>query len=161
MKQYLLTLLLIASASLIFSQNSIDKVLRKYRNDEGVAHFNFAGNINSLLEKNVTLKTKIDACDVLVFNQNDNISKEDLTKLKAAIGSDKLEEYMNIKDKRGKFTLYVKTGKADAYSKVFSIIHYESKVIYFTLDGSIHINELTNLNLNFLGPDVFEKFLKP
>jgi hypothetical protein len=148
------------STTFILSQNSIDKVLRKYRNDEGVAHFNFAGNIHRILEQNADIKTKIDACDVIVFSNKENIATSDLTKLKAAIASDKMEEYMNIKDKRGKFTLYVKSSKTDAYSKVFSIVQYEDKTIYFTLDGSIYINELTKLNMDFIGTDALNKFLK-
>jgi hypothetical protein len=141
------------------TQNNVDKVLRKYRNDEGVASFNFAGNLTRFLGEDKTLKTRIETCDVLVFNSPQNISVSDLNKIKAAIVTDRYDELMNIKDKKGKLTVHaISTG--DILSKVFAQVSAEGKNIYFTLTGKIFFEELGKLNLDFSGGEQFKGLFK-
>lgn len=51
MKRNIVTTLLLLITGLLFSQNAIEKVLRKYKNDEGVISLNFTGDLSKVFEK--------------------------------------------------------------------------------------------------------------
>lgn len=71
MEKYIFIAVLLMSTSLLFSQNAIKKVLRKYKNDDGVISLNFTGDLSKFLKNECgDLKTKIESCEVLIFEVN-------------------------------------------------------------------------------------------
>lgn len=159
MKKNILTCLLVLTTLLMYSQNSIEKVLRKYKNDEGVISLNFAGDLSKFLKNECgDLKTKIESCEVLVFEGKSGVSTEDKTKLKSALASDKYETLMNVKDKKGKINIQA-ISNGESLKKVFAEVTAEGKQIYLVFTGKLYFEELSKLNLNFEGGDVFKGFL--
>lgn len=159
MKSQFIFAMLFLFVSVCFGQNSIETVLRKYKNDDGVISLNFTGDLSKLIKNECgDLKTKIESCEVLVFDAKESISAEDKTKLRAALQKDKYEALMNVKDKRGKINVQaISTG--ETLKKVFAEVSTEGKQIYLIFTGKLYFDELSKLNLNFEGGDVFKDFL--
>jgi hypothetical protein len=159
MKSQFIFAMLFLFGSACFGQNSIETVLRKYKNDDGVISLNFTGDLSKLIKNECgDLKTKIESCEVLVFDAKESISAEDKAKLRAALQKDKYEALMNVKDKRGKINLQaISTG--ETLKKVFAEVSTEGKEIYLIFTGKLYFDELSKLNLNFDGGDVFKDFL--
>jgi hypothetical protein len=127
----------------------VDKVLRKYKNDQGVSAMSFASNINQLIKNNkVEFKSVISECEVLVFNTPNDINKTDKEKLKAAVKAEAFDELLSVKDKRGSAKLYA-VGKGETLSKVFAMLSYDKKNIYLTFKGKIYFDELSKMNFFF------------
>ncbi|MBK8700198.1 MAG: DUF4252 domain-containing protein [Saprospiraceae bacterium] len=160
MNRLLLTLVcLVMLIQTSTAQNSIERVLRKYKNDDGVISMNFAGDLSKLLKNDCgDLKTKIESCEVLIFEGNQGLTSNDKTKLKSAIEVDKYETLMNVKDKKGKINLQA-ISRDGVLNKVFEEVTAEGKNIYIIFSGKLYFEELSQLNLNFAGGDVFKDFL--
>ncbi|HMS98300.1 MAG TPA: DUF4252 domain-containing protein [Saprospiraceae bacterium] len=160
MKRNIFTALLLMGTSLLFSQNAIEKVLRKYKNDDGVISLNFAGDLSKFLKNECgDLKTKIESCEVLIFEGKSAVSSEDKTKLKSALASDKYETLMNVKDKKGKINIQA-ISNGESLKKVYAEVSAEGRQIYLVFTGKLYFEELSKLNLNFEGGDVFKGFLE-
>ena len=159
MKSQFIIAMLFLFVSAGFGQNSIETVLRKYKNDDGVISLNFTGDLSKLIKNECgDLKTKIESCEVLVFDAKESISAEDKAKLRSALQKDKYEALMNVKDKRGKINVQaISTG--ETLKKVFAEVTTEGKQIYLIFTGKLYFDELSKLNLNFEGGDVFKDFL--
>jgi hypothetical protein len=143
------------------SAQSVDKVLRKYRNDKGVASFNFAGDVGRYMQSNKDkLKSKIETCDVLIFDPKNNLEAKDLTTLKAIVKGNSYEELINIRDKRGTANIYVISKSDDVVKEVFAMVNAEGKNIYAVIRGNILLDELSKLNMFFEGGTNITKFLK-
>lgn len=160
MKTRLLLFILLAFASGTFAQNSIETVLRKYKNDEGVVSLNFKGDLSKFLttKDGSKLRSKIDACEVLVFKDNEDVNNTDKTKIKTALSTDKYEMLINVKDKRGKMELHA-ISKGDVLSKVYGNVKYENKTILLIFTGSLLFEELNKMNFDFEGGEAFKSFL--
>ncbi len=65
---------------------------------------------------------------------------------------------MNVKDKKGKINVQaISTG--ETLKKVFAEVNTEGKQIYLIFTGKLYFEELSKLNLNFEGGDVFKSFM--
>ncbi len=159
MKTQIICALLFTFICSVNSQNSIETVLRKYKNDDGVISLNFTGDLSKLIKNECgDLKTKIESCEVLVFDEKSGISDSDKTKLRSALQKDKYETLMNVKDKKGKINVQaISTG--ETLKKVFAEVNTEGKQIYLIFTGKLYFEELSKLNLNFEGGDVFKSFM--
>lgn len=159
MKRSIFTTLMVLSVFISNAQNSIEKVLRKYKNDDGVISLNFTGDLSKFLKNECgDLKTKIESCEVLVFEGKTGVSAEDKTKLKSALARDKYETLMNVKDKRGKVTIQA-ISNGESLKKVYAEVYAQDRQIYLLFTGKLFFEELSKLNLNFEGGDVFKGFL--
>jgi hypothetical protein len=157
----LLFLFLILFMQNLSAQTSVDKVLRKYRNDRGVASFNFAGDVGRYMQSNKDkLKSQIETCDVLIFDPKNNLEAKDLTTLKAIVKGNSYEELINIRDKRGTANIYVISKSDDVVKEVFAMVNAEGKNIYAVIRGNILLDELSKLNMFFEGGTNITKFLK-
>jgi hypothetical protein len=153
--------LIIFTTLSLTGQTNVDKVLRKYRNDRGVASFNFAGDVSKFMQSNkVKIASKIETCDVLVFSDNNDLEKKDQASLKTIIKGNKYEELINVKDKRGKANIYVISQSDEVVKEVFAMVQAEGKNIYAVLRGNILLSELGKLNMFFDDGDKLSNFLK-
>lgn len=160
MKTNLLIIAILFSLTTAFSQNGIENILRKYKNDEGVVSLNFKGDLSKFLkgDENSTLKSKIDACEVLIFSNKEDIDNDDKTKIKTALNKDKYEMLVNVKDKKGRMELHA-ISKGDVLSKVYATINADNKNIFVIFTGSLVFEELSKMNLDFEGGEAFKTFL--
>ncbi len=159
MKKISLVLILFISSMAIYGQ-SMDKVLRKYRNDDGVISLNFAGDMSRFMKtSNVKLKSKVTSCDVLIFNEPNDIKPSDYAKIKSNLSSKNFEQLISVKDKRGKANIHI-ISKGETISEVFAIVSAEKRNMYVTLTGTMYLEELGKLNMFFDGGNDLSKFLK-
>jgi hypothetical protein len=160
MTKTILIFLIMTLVAFETSAQSMDKVLRKYRNDEGVVSLNFGGDISRYMKSNeVKMKSKIESCDVLIFNDPNNVTSKDLIAIKKLLTDNKFDEMISVKDKRGKANIYT-ISKGETLSHVFGILKAEKRNIYITLTGNIYLEELSKLNMFFDGGNDLSKFLK-
>ncbi len=160
MRTSLTMLICLITLSIGFAQNSIESVLRKYKNDEGVISLNFKGDLSKFLnnEGDTKLKSTIEACEVLIFNANDGLSKSDRSKISTALAKDKYEMLMNVKDKKGKMELHA-ISKGDNLSKIYANVNAENKNILVIFSGNLIFEELSKMNFDFEGGNMFKSFL--
>jgi hypothetical protein len=133
------------------STQSIDAILRKYKNDETATSIKYQGdNLNKAIKsQKKDLKTKLDYIDILGF-KSDDISVKDKTSIKNVLTTQKYDELINIKSKGGLVkvsTLY----KGDIINKLYA--QFSSNELgnyYAVLSGKIHLEEISQIvsNLN-------------
>ncbi len=133
------------------STQSIDAILRKYKNDETATSIKYQGdNLNKAIKsQKKDLKTKLDYIDILGF-KIDDISIKDKTSIKNVLTTQKYDELINIKSKGGLVkvsTLY----KGDIINKLYA--QFSSNELgnyYAVLSGKIHLEEISQIvsNLN-------------
>jgi hypothetical protein len=153
--------LIVVSISLMilgqsFAQSSVDVVLRKYKNDEGVTTMKYQGeNLNKIINKSKKdLKTKLDYIDVIGLSAKDDIDQKDKQTISNILKSQKFDELINVRSKEGKVkihTLYVD----DTIHKIYAQFNSEEFGNYHAiLSGKIFLEELgeilSNLNIKEL-----------
>jgi hypothetical protein len=147
--------------SVCFSQTSVEKIFRKYKNDEDVVSLSFKGDLSNFLRNKaeVEFKSKIEACEFFMFDGKDNISKSDEAKIKEALNNDKYELLINVRNKTVKANVYA-ISKGEALSKVYAVASLDNKNIYLILAGNIFFEELSKMDFNIDGAkglkDVFK-----
>jgi hypothetical protein len=147
----LIIVMAISCISLSQGQSSIEKIFRKYKNDQDVVSLSFKGDLSNLLRnKEFELKSKIEGCEFFMFDGKNNISKSDESKIKSAIAKDKYEILINMRDKTTKANVYA-ISNGDTLSKVYATANINNKNIYLILTGRIFFEELSKLDFNFDG----------
>lgn len=129
------------------AQNSIDNMLKRYRNDSDAIHYNLKGDISKLFsDQDIKLmKSKIELLDVIVFNNGKNISSKDLDRINKSIGSEGWEMLMNIKEKSQKIKMY-SIGNDEILQKVFVMVQGQDMNAFLLFKGNIYFDELSKLN---------------
>ncbi len=145
-----ITILLLASLSVSsYSQNSIDQVLRKYRNDEGVVSLNFTGEaLKQFATAAEKIKSTVESVDVLVFEKGSNVSPSDLSKIQGFLTTTKYDKLVDVKHKDGKVKLYA-IDNGPYLSKIYAIVNSPEMNAYVEIKGKVIFSELGELGLNF------------
>lgn len=146
-------MMVLVGLSSINAQKKIETQLRKYKNDEGVSAMSFSGDITNFFDEKDKIKSKVDNCEVLIFNKKD-IANKDRTKINNALEVDGYEMLMNVKSKDTKLEIY-SIGTENVFSKVFARVNTGEMNMYFVFTGEIHYNELSKLNLGEIDGNVF------
>jgi hypothetical protein len=151
-----ISLILFIATFNLYSQKDIDHILRKYKNDQGVVNMNFTGDVVKYIKSsNVTLESIIDDVDVLIFENNTDISQKDKSGIQAALTTNKYDMLIDIKNKDHKVSLYT-MDKGDFISKVYANVKTTDANVYFIISGKIKLDELGKLNLNFSGSEALK-----
>ncbi|MBK9254256.1 MAG: DUF4252 domain-containing protein [Saprospiraceae bacterium] len=156
-QRVLLPIFIIILSISAYGQKNIDQILRKYKNDTGVVNLNFTGDITKYLKSsNVNLESTVDDADVFIFENQKDISTNDQEAIRLTLDKHKFESLLDFKNKDQKVKLYVlDTGKY--LSKVYANVKTKDSNIYILLSGKIKPEELSKLNLNFEGSEVFKQ----
>ena len=159
MKRYIsfVTFFTLLFASFVLkSQESIESIFRRYKNDENVTSIKYQGdNLNKFLNKSkLKLKTSLDYVDIIGFDKNENLSEKDRLKIKEVLKKQKFEELINIRSKDGKVWINALSGP-DNIQKIYG--HFVSDTLgtyHVVLSGDIFLEEMgqivSSLNLKEL-----------
>ena len=155
-KSVLICSILCLFFSAAYTQSSIDVVLRKYKNDEGVTTVKYEGdNLNKLINKSKkNFKTQLDYVDIIGLRKKNDLSDKDKNTVSNILKNQQFEELINVKSKEGKVkihTLY----QNDVINKIYAQLQSEEFGNYHAiLSGKIHLEELgdilSNLNIKEL-----------
>jgi predicted metalloprotease with PDZ domain len=131
-------------------QKSIDQVLRKYRNDQGVVTLNFTGEslkkfVNTTKK---TIKSEIESVDILVFEKNTNVSSSDIKKIQTMLTASKYEQLIDVKHKDGKVKLYA-VDAGPHLTRLYAYVNTNDLNAYIEIKGKVIFNELGDLGLDF------------
>lgn len=137
-------------------QKNIEQIFRKYKNDEGVVNMNFTGEVLKMINSTDSkIKSSVDIVDILVFNENDDISNSDKDKIADVLQRDKFDLLVDVKNKNQKVKLYaVETGSF--LNKVYAHVNSSEMNAYFILTGKIIFDELAKLGLDFQSGDALK-----
>jgi hypothetical protein len=131
------------------AQKNIDQVLRKYKNDEGVVNMNFTGDVLKMISQaDKSLKSTVENVDILMFKNNQNISKDDLAAIEKVLNRDKYELLVDVKNKTQKVKLMAIDG-GEYLNKVYAQVQSPEMNAYFVLTGKIIFEELAKLGMDF------------
>ena len=156
---YLKFIISILFSSLFISlgaQKNIEQIFRKYKNDEGVANLNFTGEVLKMINSTETkIKSSVDVVDILVFNENDDISNADKDKISEVLLRDKFDLLIDVRNKTQKVKLYaVETGSF--LNKVYAHVNSPDLNAYFILTGKIIFDELAKMGMDFQSGDALK-----
>lgn len=85
------------------TQKNIDQIFRKYKNDEGVVNMNFTGEVLKMFNNSDSkIKSTVDVVDILVFQEKEDISSGDKSKILDVLTRDKFDLLVDVKNKSQK-----------------------------------------------------------
>lgn len=156
-----LIVLIVMVSSVGFAQTSVEKIFRKYKNDDDVVSLSFKGDLSNFLRNKteIDFKSKIEACEFLMFDGKDNISKTDEAKIKEALNKDKYELLINVRNKTVKANVYA-ISRGESLSKVYAVANLDNKNIYLILVGNIFFEELSKMDFNIDGAKGLKEVFK-
>ena len=156
---YLKFIISILFSSLFISlgaQKNIEQIFRKYKNDEGVVNMNFTGEVLKMINSTESkIKSSVDVVDILVFNENDDISNADKDKISEVLLRDKFDLLIDVRNKTQKVKLYaVEAG--NFLNKVYAHVNSPDLNAYFILTGKIIFDELAKMGMDFQSGDALK-----
>jgi hypothetical protein len=155
---YLLPILLGRRAE---GQASMPDLFRKFRNDEGVQHYNLLGDITKMLQsKDQKLSSHIELMHVYIFSAKNALTQTEKTKITNTLTNHKYELLVSTKDKNTKLTVHG-VEKDGFLSDMYAEILFDKNKVYLMMKGKIHLEELTKMNFSFEGNDMLKKISLP
>ncbi|MFT4534706.1 MAG: hypothetical protein ACJA1A_001993 [Saprospiraceae bacterium] len=149
----IITILLVSFISLsVSAQYGVDNIFRKYKNNKGVAAWQFEGNIANMLKTKDgnEIKSSLESVDFVMFiEEGTDITDKDRQKLKEKIASDGYELLVQARDKGQKLQL-MGIQNDDVITKVFAQVSFEKRSAYFFLTGKIFLEDLNNIEFESL-----------
>jgi Domain of unknown function (DUF4252) len=138
------------------AQKNIEQIFRKYKNDEGVVNMNFTGEVLKMMNNaDAKIKSTVEIVDILVFNENEDISNTDKDKISDVLLRDKFDLLIDVRNKTQKVKLYaVEAGSF--LSKVYAHVNSPELNAYFVLTGKIVFEELAKLGMDFQSGDALK-----
>jgi len=131
------------------TQKNIDQIFRKYKNDEGVVNMNFTGEVLKMFNNSDSkIKSTVDVVDILVFQEKEDISSGDKSKILDVLTRDKFDLLVDVKNKSQKVQLYAVEG-GEFLNKVYAHVNSPEMNAYFILSGKIIFEELAKLGMDF------------
>jgi hypothetical protein len=135
--------------SVATAQTSIENILRRYKNDEGVINLNFDGNsIKKMIQTKEKIKSEISVVDVIVFEKKANLSASDITKINTLLTRDKFELLVDSKSKDGKAKVYA-VDAGPHLTQIYAQVSGNGMTAYMIIKGKIIFEELSKLGLDF------------
>lgn len=157
----IIILIVITVFSSLHAQHKISNLFRKFRNDEGVQHFNLSGDVTKMLQgKDHPLKSKVDEMHVYLFSKNQDIGPTDQKKIEQSLRTEKFEMLVKTTYKDGQVILHGK--EANGFlTQVYAEINLNGSAVYLILYGKILLGELSKMNFNFEGSKALKSIPAP
>lgn len=145
----------------LHAQYQLSNIFRKFRNDQGVKHFNLSGDVTKMLQgKDQTLKSEIKEMHVYLFSKNQDISSADRKKIQEALSTDKFELLVKTSEKTAQVTLHGKENNG-LLTQLYAEIKMNGMPVYLLLSGKILLGELPKMNFNFEGSNALKNIPVP
>jgi hypothetical protein len=145
----------------IQAQHQVSNIFRKFRNDEGVKHFNLSGDVTKMLQtKDKKLQSKVEEMHVYLFSKNHNISGNDKIKIQKALASEKFELLIKTRDKNRYVSLHGKEN-AGFLTQLYAELKVDGLPVYMILSGKILLSEISDMNFNFEGSQALKNLPVP
>ena len=148
----LMVMMLAVSSS--FAQSTVASLLKKYNNDKDVLAFDLNGDLMNFFEKmedgGTELKSEVNSVSILMFNVGDDISEGDREKMKSILDTEGFDPLINARHEGQKVKVFAKdTGSF--IEKLFAEVKTDSHNIYVSLNGEIHYEDLSKINVDQFG----------
>lgn len=150
---YSILCLVFFASSTMTAQSTVSSLLKKYNNDKEVLAFNLTGNLLNFFEEmdeGKELKSEVENLSVLMFNIGNDVSDGDRTKMKSILKTEGFDALINAKHEGQKVKVYAKDN-GEFIEKLFAIVKTETHNIYVNLDGEIHYDDLSKINVDQFG----------
>lgn len=156
--KHLIAWLVLLTGNLSTAQNSIDNLLKRYRNDNDVIHYNLKGDISKLFaeQDEILFNSKVESLELILFNNGKNISPKDAERVNKAVDTEGWEMLMNVKDKSNNFKMYA-VGDDQILKKVFVQVQSSDLNAYLLFKGTILFEEIAKLNFGKVVSQAFSK----
>lgn len=146
------------------SQQSIESVLRRYKNDQNVTSIKYKGeNLNKAIQKSKKkLKTQLEYVDVIGFSKGNTMSEKDILKIKSILKQERFEDLINVKSKQGKIKVSTLNNEENI-KKIYGHMDSDSLGNYHVvLTGVIYLDEVAEIisSLNMKELDFLKQAVK-
>ena len=148
----LMVMMLAISSS--YAQSTVASLLKKYNNNKDVLAFDLNGDLMNFFEQmdeeGYELKSEVKSISILMFNIGDDISEGDRKKMKDILNTEGFDPLINARHEGQKVKVFAKdTGSF--IEKLFAEVKTDSHNIYVSLDGEIHYEDLSKINVDQFG----------
>jgi hypothetical protein len=152
-KLAILSLLFLCS----FSSNNLTDFLSDFVEDRDCKKIALSGNLLSFSNSD-DVKSELDKFQLYIFDEDDQLSKNDVSKIKNEVAKDGFELLNMIKSDGTNVEIYVKeSSSGNIIEDLFMMVKGDDSSILFYANGKLRYEDLKNLNLDFDGSDALKK----
>jgi sulfur carrier protein ThiS len=148
----LFILVCIILSNFVSAQNSVENLLRGYKNDEGVFAMKYQGEkLNKVIQsgkesKTNKIRTTLDFIDIIVLKNGKDLTVSDQTKLASLLTKEKFETLVEAKSKEGKVKLSAKMN-GDAVTRICArLLSPRYGNCYVIMSGNIFLEDLATIS---------------
>ena len=150
----------LAILSLLFlcplSSSNLYDFLNDFMEDRDVSEISLSGNLFSFSNKD-DVKSKLDKFQLYIFDEDDHLSKNDVSKIKNEVRKEGFELLNMIKSKDSLVEIYV-NDNGDVIKDLFMLVSSDDSSIIFYANGEIRYSDLKNLNIDFDGAEELKNY---
>ena len=163
MKNILIAIAMLAIPMSGFCQHeSIEQFYNKYIEHEKVTDINLNGWVLSLAsliadeETGEEVLKKITQLRIMVADEKNIVSKNDLKKLMKDVRKNSFEDLMTVRDGNDRINFMIRED-GDTITNVLVIVNGDTEFILLSLEGALNFEDLKKLQFDVEGGDVFTK----
>lgn len=116
-----------------------------------------SGNLLSFSNAD-SVKSELEKFQLYIFDEDDQLSKVDISKIKNEVRKDGFELLNMVKSKGSNIEIYVnESASGEVIEDLFMLVKGEDSSILFYANGKLRYEDLKNLNIDFEGSDELKK----
>lgn len=150
----------LAILSLLFlcpiSSSNLYEFLADFVDGRDVSEISLSGNLFSFSNKK-DVKSKLDKFQLYIFDEDDYLSKKDISKIKNEVRKDGFEMLNMVKSSGSLVEIYVKDDGHEI-EDLFMMVSSDDSSIIFYASGKIRYDDLKNLNIDFDGSEELKNY---
>ncbi|GLR16354.1 DUF4252 domain-containing protein [Portibacter lacus] len=136
--------------------SNFNQFLEDFVEDRECSKISLSGNLFSFKNSD-NVKSEIDNFQLYIFDEEDYLSKNDVSKIKNAVRKNNLELLNSIKSKGNLIEIYVNE-KNGIISELFMIVKGDDSSVLFNATGKIRFEDFKNIDLDFDGSEELKNY---
>jgi len=139
-----------------FTSSNLYDFLNDFTDGREVSEISLSGNLFSFSNKD-DVKSKLDKFQLYIFDEDDHLSKNDVSKIKNEVRKEGFELLNMVKSSGSLVEIYV-NDNGDVIEDLFMMVKGDDTNILFYANGEIRYSDLKNLNIDFDGSDALKDY---
>jgi hypothetical protein len=139
------------------SSTNLTDFLSDFVEDRDCKKISLSGNLLSFSNSD-NVNSELDKFQLYIFDEDDQLSKNDVSKIKNEVRKDGFELLNMIKSDGTNIEIYVNESKSgEIIEDLFMMVKGDDTSILFYANGKLRYEDLKNLNIDFEGSDELKK----
>ncbi|MFT5264956.1 MAG: hypothetical protein ACI8YQ_003706 [Polaribacter sp.] len=159
---FLSLLICFCSSTVQAQSNSIESFYEQYAKNEKVTNVTIKGWLLDIAshitsdESSKEVLSKITQLRILLMEDGNPVTKNELSRLKKGIKKDHFEELLQIRDEGSHVDFYIRE-EGDHITNVLMLVNDNDEFVLLSLEGLLKLEDLKNIKIDTDGAEHFEK----